>query len=316
MKGGAARRRALVFGRRARAGRRRGRDMFPSALRSCARDYKDARALEKTDQKRNELCKDVSAFANSAGGQIIYGIQENGHHPVRVQDADAVSPADISREWVEQVIDSNIQPRIQNLRIQPIDVADDRVAYVITIPPATSNAPHQAPDKKYYYRQNFRSVPMEDWQVRDTMRRATTRDSTYLSRQGQSSRLSTRRTLKYPSRLRSRSLSVTALPNRPFILSFNWASTPTCTFKPLATSDKLVHVPMQTTFCKTGGRYDCHPRPAYQYSKNPIFAVLPLHWGFRPSFLTSHIFFLSPLPCRVPVTLRQRNGSSTSKVQP
>ena len=90
----------------------------------------------------------MSAFANSAGGQIIYGIEENGHHPVRVQDADAVNPADISQEWVEQDIDSNVQPRIQNLRIHPIDVASGRVAYVITIPQATTNAPHQAPDNK------------------------------------------------------------------------------------------------------------------------------------------------------------------------
>src|SRR5262245_25115076 len=141
---------------------------------SLTLDYKDARALEKTDQKRNELCKDVSAFANSAGGQIIYGIQEDGHHPVRVQDVDGVNPVDISREWIEHVIDSNVQHRIQNLRIQPIDVAPGRVADVVTYPQATSNAAHQAPDNKYYYRQNFQSVPMEDYQVRDTMRRATT----------------------------------------------------------------------------------------------------------------------------------------------
>jgi predicted HTH transcriptional regulator len=108
---------------------------------SVALDYKDAAALGKTSPQRSELCKDVSAFANSAGGQIIYRIQENDHHPVRVQDMDAVNPAEISREWIEQVIDSNVQPRIQNLRIQPIDVAPDRVAYVITIPQATSNAP-------------------------------------------------------------------------------------------------------------------------------------------------------------------------------
>src|SRR5262249_17155840 len=141
---------------------------------SVTLDYKDAAALGKTSPQRSELCKDVSAFANSAGGQIIYGIEEQGHHPVRVQTDDAIDPADISREWVEQVIDSNVQPRIQNLRIQPIDVAPGRVAYVITIPPATTNAPHQAPDNRYYYRQNFQSVPMEDYQVRDTMRRATT----------------------------------------------------------------------------------------------------------------------------------------------
>jgi Putative DNA-binding domain len=141
---------------------------------STTLDYKDAAALGKTSTQRSELCKDVSAFANSAGGQIIYGIQEDGRHPVRVQDVDAVNPADISREWIEQVIDSNVQPRIQNLRIQHIDVAPGRVAYVITIPQATTSAPHQATDNKYYYRQNFQSVPMEDYQVRDTMRRATT----------------------------------------------------------------------------------------------------------------------------------------------
>lgn len=143
---------------------------------SLTLDYKDARALGKTDPQRNELCKDVSAFANSAGGQIIYGIQEKGHHPIRVEDSDSVDPVDITREWIEQVIDSNIQPRIQNLGIQLIDVGTkpNRVAYVITIPQATTSAPHQAADKKYYYRQNFQSVPMEDYQVRDTMRRATT----------------------------------------------------------------------------------------------------------------------------------------------
>jgi hypothetical protein len=141
---------------------------------SLTLEYKDARALGKTDSQRNELCKDVSAFANSAGGQIIYGIEEKGHHPTRVQDSDSIDCADITREWVEQVIDSKVHPRIQNLGIQPIDVAPGRVAYVITIPQATTNAPHQAPDHRYYYRQNFRLVPMEDYQVRDTIRRATT----------------------------------------------------------------------------------------------------------------------------------------------
>ena len=141
---------------------------------SLTLEYKSADALGRSNQQRNELFKDVSAFANSAGGQIIYGIQENDHHPVRAQDADAVNHAEVSREWIEQVIDSNIQPRITDLRIQPIDVAPGRVAYVITIPQATASAPHQASDNKYYYRQNFQSVPMEDYQVRDLMRRSTT----------------------------------------------------------------------------------------------------------------------------------------------
>ena len=39
-------------------------------------DYKAAAALGKTDGKKNEISKDVSSFANSDGGILIYGIKE------------------------------------------------------------------------------------------------------------------------------------------------------------------------------------------------------------------------------------------------
>lgn len=39
-------------------------------------DYKAADALAKTNRKRGEVTKDVSAMANSDGGVIIYGIKE------------------------------------------------------------------------------------------------------------------------------------------------------------------------------------------------------------------------------------------------
>src|SRR4051812_36103926 len=114
---------------------------------SLTLDYKASPALAKDSRSRDELCKDVSAFANSAGGQIVYGIDEKTH------TVDAGS--ELSREWVEQVLDSNIQPRIESLVITPIAISEGRHAYVITIPQAISRAPHQAPDNKYYKRQNF-----------------------------------------------------------------------------------------------------------------------------------------------------------------
>jgi len=49
---------------------------------SLALDYKEARSLGKGSPERNELCKDVSAFANSAGGQIVYGIEEKDRRPI------------------------------------------------------------------------------------------------------------------------------------------------------------------------------------------------------------------------------------------
>src|SRR6516225_3286471 len=135
-------------------------------------DYKQSGALSKEEKKKDELCKDVTAFANAAGGQLIFGIEENKHAPVSV---DKGAAPDITKDWIEQVIDSRIQPRIEGLIIHSIKLAKG-LGFVIDIPQAVSRAPHQAPDKRYYKRQNFQSVPMEDYEVKDMLRRATTPD--------------------------------------------------------------------------------------------------------------------------------------------
>jgi predicted HTH transcriptional regulator len=67
-------------------------------LESLTLDYKKSPALAKDSASRDELCKDVSAFANSAGGRIIYGIPEKDQKP---QPLDSGVPNDkISREWI------------------------------------------------------------------------------------------------------------------------------------------------------------------------------------------------------------------------
>ncbi len=140
---------------------------------SFSLDYKRSDALSKSDnRKKDELAKDVSAFANSAGGQLIYGIEEDGHVPTRIDDG--VDISEITKEWIEQVLSTTVQPKIDGLRIQQILLSEGRAAYVITIPQATSRAPHQARDKRYYRRYNFESVPMEDYEVRDALRRSET----------------------------------------------------------------------------------------------------------------------------------------------
>jgi Schlafen, AlbA_2 len=139
---------------------------------SLTLDYKASPALGKADKQRDELCKDVTAFANSAGGQIVYGMVEDKHVPTKVDEG---ADPSITKEWLEQVIDSRVQPRIEGLIITPIQLGK-RLGFVLTIPQATSRAPHQSPDKRYYKRQNFQSVAMEDYEVRDALRRATTPD--------------------------------------------------------------------------------------------------------------------------------------------
>lgn len=139
-------------------------------------EYKGAEALNKSADGGvvNEISKDVSAFANSSGGVLIYGIAEfrdkaKRHFPERL---DPVGRSAISKEHLEQVIQT-IQPRIEGVVIHPVTIAnqDNTVCYVIEIP--QSHTAHQARDHKYYKRHNFNAIPMEDYEVRDVMNRRT-----------------------------------------------------------------------------------------------------------------------------------------------
>lgn len=134
-------------------------------------EYKSAAAIDTTPQKKKDISKDVSAMANSAGGVIIYGIKEYGEQSKRhlPKEIDPIVRKSFSKEWLEQIIQSNIQPKIQNIVIVPIVISDEEVVYKVVIP--QSSTAHQANDKKYYKRYNFESVPMEDYEIRDIMNR-------------------------------------------------------------------------------------------------------------------------------------------------
>jgi Putative DNA-binding domain len=137
-------------------------------------EYKRAESLAKTDGRKTELTKDVSAFANSSGGVVIYGIAEpqdkaKRHLPERL---DPVRRADISKEWLEQVIQT-VQPRIDGVVIHPVAIDEQAglACYVVEVP--KSHTAHQARDHVYYKRHNFNVLAMEDYEVRDVMNRRT-----------------------------------------------------------------------------------------------------------------------------------------------
>ena len=118
-------------------------------------------------------------MANSAGGILIYGLKKYAEAEKR-HLAESIDPIDrtaFPKEWLDQVI-NNIRPRIDNVLIHPIDVSTgpNDIAYAVEIP--QSNTAHQALDHRYYKRFNFLSQPMEDYEIRDIMNRATMPDAT------------------------------------------------------------------------------------------------------------------------------------------
>lgn len=140
-----------------------------NAEESINLEFKSAGSLDFADQKKAEIAKDICAFANSAGGTIIYGINEINHK------ADSFSPIDgslFTKEWLEQVIQSRVQRRINDLRIIPIRIGQNikESAYVVKIPESPL-APHMTSDKRYYKRFNFESVQMEEYEIRNLYNR-------------------------------------------------------------------------------------------------------------------------------------------------
>ena len=139
-------------------------------------DYKDARSLV-PEGKRNpkaEIAKDVSAMANSAGGLIIYGVKEY-NMPEKEHLPEQITPIDrteFSREWLEQVINSNVSPKIEGLLIHPVPLdKPNEVVYIVEIP-QSATAHQNTADGRYYRRYNFQSVWMVDYEIRDIMNRA------------------------------------------------------------------------------------------------------------------------------------------------
>ena len=125
-------------------------------------EYKAAAALQRDDRKVMEATKDVSSFANSNGRILIYGISESQvdrHLPGVIDPVDRKAT---SKEWLEQILNAKIRPKIHGLKIHVVTIHGnkDQVVYILEIP--KGETAHQAEDKRYYRRHNFVVVRPRD----------------------------------------------------------------------------------------------------------------------------------------------------------
>lgn len=127
---------------------------------SVTLDYK--REFTKNNK---EIAKDISAFANTSGGRIIYGIDEIDSSPNLINWINNKGV----KERIESVILTNIQPEIKGYDIYSVENPNNpsQVIFIIDIP-ESPDAPHMA-NHKYYIRRNFMSEPMEDLEVKNAI---------------------------------------------------------------------------------------------------------------------------------------------------
>lgn len=121
------------------------------------REYKKQFSIERSADKK-ELCKDVSAFANSQGGIIIFGLEEaqvpeSGSIPIALNP---ISDRSL-KERAQQLILDGIQPRLE-FKFYSIPNSSGNAEYVIIDVPKSFRGPHMVTsggDSRYYIRRDF-----------------------------------------------------------------------------------------------------------------------------------------------------------------
>ncbi len=103
----------------------------------------------------------VSAFSNSGGGVFVAGVSDkNG-------DADGGIPSSVGRtplrDWVDRVIHQVTPPPRYEIKYGVLadgrGKIEDNCVVLVVIVKESSNAPHMAPDKKYYIRAGVHTDP-------------------------------------------------------------------------------------------------------------------------------------------------------------
>ena len=115
-------------------------------------DYKQANDLAGDDNKE-ELAKDVTGMANSRGGLLVIGIEQDAQ--ACAKNATPVPISDAITTQMEQILRSRVVPWLADVTIRPVPLAGTPGTgfYLIAIP-RSPLAPHavrtQGPSKPRY----------------------------------------------------------------------------------------------------------------------------------------------------------------------
>jgi hypothetical protein len=140
---------------------------------SVALEFKDGGKLQTFDERaKKELVTDVTAFANSGGGVVIYGIREEdrGGRSVAAALAPVTNPT-VTQDRLRETIFSNTDPAFRDFEIKTIAMPGGS-AFVIVVEEGDTAYQNRL-DRRYYGRVDASSAPMYGFAIRDVMNRRT-----------------------------------------------------------------------------------------------------------------------------------------------
>lgn len=117
-----------------------------------------------SDKFLDKLSITVSAIANGDGGKIYIGISSKRRRAEKIQ---ACSISGISEKILLHELNSRIDGKISDLEIEIVPgFPDESKGIVIIKVPEGRKHPFQSYDKRFYKRQNFKDVPMDESEIR------------------------------------------------------------------------------------------------------------------------------------------------------
>jgi hypothetical protein len=120
-----------------------------------------------TDDAKREFLADVSSFANAAGGDIVFGVEEDKGVPTGANGLPGIDPdAEILR--MDSSIRSGIEPRVPGVQIKAVDGFPAGPVMVLRIPKSWSS-PHMVTFKgssRFFSRTNAGKFQMDVTEIR------------------------------------------------------------------------------------------------------------------------------------------------------
>lgn len=121
-----------------------------------------------SDSSRQEFLKDVCALANSSGGDLVYGMDEENGIPTELRGLEVDNTEQIVSR-LENMIRDNIDPRVSGISTTPVPLEEGRYAVVVRVP-RSFRRPHVVSFRshwRFYYRHSTTSDAMDINEVRD-----------------------------------------------------------------------------------------------------------------------------------------------------
>lgn len=139
-------------------------------------DYKISLSGSSDKDAKREFLKDVTAFANAGGGQLLLGVKEPADDLSVDDQLIGVEGAEALAQDLERLCSASIDPRIPGLCFFRVPLSNERGCLIVHVPPSLSR-PHMVTHqghRTFYVRHSESCFPMTTHEIREAVLQSAT----------------------------------------------------------------------------------------------------------------------------------------------